>query len=187
VTIILDKQPKAAASWRENNKDYLLRYNRMYHDKNKEAIRERKRRYRSVNVEKIKAYRKKHYEENKDADRERNRARARAWYGLNREKVKNRNRAWFENTRPKRIAVRHLADPKHADELSALYAAGCSYCGSHERLEIDHKVPKSRGGTGARVNLQWLCKPCNRAKYAMTEEEFFRHIKLILRLRGDHS
>ena len=41
----------------------------------------------------------------------------------------------------------------------------CVFCGSTERLSIDHKIPKSKGKTrrsGAYLaNYQLLCEPCN--------------------------
>lgn len=40
----------------------------------------------------------------------------------------------------------------------------CVVCGSTERLEIDHKTPISRGGTGEIENLQTLCRSHNRQK-----------------------
>jgi hypothetical protein len=42
----------------------------------------------------------------------------------------------------------------------------CVRCGSDERLEIDHIVPISQGGTGDKENLQVLCVSCNRKKRA---------------------
>ena len=40
----------------------------------------------------------------------------------------------------------------------------CVICGSRAKLECDHKVPLSEGGTNDPDNLQILCKPCHIAK-----------------------
>ena len=40
----------------------------------------------------------------------------------------------------------------------------CQKCGSSEKLEIDHIVPVSKGGTSVEDNLQVLCRSCNRRK-----------------------
>jgi len=40
----------------------------------------------------------------------------------------------------------------------------CAYCGSTEKLEIDHIIPLARGGTNDSDNLQVLCRSCNRRK-----------------------
>ena len=37
----------------------------------------------------------------------------------------------------------------------------CENCGSHYALEVDHKLPRSLGGTHHPKNLRLLCRPCN--------------------------
>jgi 5-methylcytosine-specific restriction endonuclease McrA len=49
----------------------------------------------------------------------------------------------------------------------------CAYCGATDvPLEVDHIVPKSRGGTDRVSNLTLACSACNRAKGDRTAEEF---------------
>lgn len=40
----------------------------------------------------------------------------------------------------------------------------CAVCGSDEDPELDHILAVANGGTNAKENLQFLCKPCNRSK-----------------------
>ncbi len=42
----------------------------------------------------------------------------------------------------------------------------CQHCGSEEKLTIDHKKPRSKGGTNDLSNLQVLCFSCNSRKGA---------------------
>jgi hypothetical protein len=42
----------------------------------------------------------------------------------------------------------------------------CVFCGTDERLTVDHIIPISRGGTNEFGNLQTLCQPCNSRKGA---------------------
>lgn len=46
----------------------------------------------------------------------------------------------------------------------------CRYCGAADRIELDHRLPVSRGGGDEPENLQVLCYPCNRRKAARLEE-----------------
>jgi hypothetical protein len=40
----------------------------------------------------------------------------------------------------------------------------CAQCGSQERLEFDHIIPVSKGGSDTERNIQLLCETCNRKK-----------------------
>lgn len=40
----------------------------------------------------------------------------------------------------------------------------CARCGSRERLEYDHIVPISKGGSNTGRNIELLCEKCNRSK-----------------------
>lgn len=49
----------------------------------------------------------------------------------------------------------------------------CAYCRSSQKytpdtLQIEHIIPRSRGGTDDEMNLCWACSPCNRRKAART-------------------
>jgi len=51
----------------------------------------------------------------------------------------------------------------------------CVYCGvkgEGVRLEVEHVIPRSRGGSDRVSNLALACEPCNKAKGAMTAAEF---------------
>src|SRR5690606_22318445 len=47
----------------------------------------------------------------------------------------------------------------------------CQYCGSREKLTVDHVLPKSRGGKDTWENLVTACTPCNNRKGNRTPEE----------------
>ncbi len=47
----------------------------------------------------------------------------------------------------------------------------CQYCGSRDRLTLDHVLPKSRGGKDTWENLVAACVPCNNRKGNRTPAE----------------
>lgn len=47
----------------------------------------------------------------------------------------------------------------------------CAACGAKTKLEVDHIVPISKGGTSDRKNLQVLCRSCNRRKRNKIQKE----------------
>jgi 5-methylcytosine-specific restriction endonuclease McrA len=61
-----------------------------------------------------------------------------------------------------------------AEWLASLahHAGACAYCGSKVLIEIDHRVPLTRGGSNLIENIIPACRRCNRRKGTMTEEEF---------------
>ena len=53
--------------------------------------------------------------------------------------------------------------------IRELWSHRCAYCGkaaweSRTRFELDHVVPRSKGGPTNIGNLVWACRPCNQAK-----------------------
>ena len=62
----------------------------------------------------------------------------------------------------------------------------CDYTGrSLDRwnADLDHIIPKSRGGTKTPDNVHWVVRHANRAKQNLQENEFFNLVKDIARYR----
>jgi hypothetical protein len=85
----------------------------------------------------------------------------------------------FDSERRKFDRLRHKFDlPQHTEPRAARTgipeevrfaiwrrdSAQCSRCGSRERLEYDHIVPVSLGGSNTVRNIELLCEVCNRSK-----------------------
>jgi 5-methylcytosine-specific restriction endonuclease McrA len=60
----------------------------------------------------------------------------------------------------------------------------CVYCGAKDvPLEIEHIIPKSRGGSNRVSNLTLACQPCNQKKGNQTAEEFgHRHVQKLAKM-----
>lgn len=53
------------------------------------------------------------------------------------------------------------------------WGRACVYCGATDvPLEVEHTIPKSRGGTDRISNLALACRACNQAKGSRTADEF---------------
>lgn len=64
-----------------------------------------------------------------------------------------------------RVPLREVAFTRH--NVFARDRHRCSYCGRKkpsEQLDLDHVVPKSRGGAHAWTNVVTSCRPCNLRK-----------------------
>lgn len=83
-------------------------------------------------------------------------------------------------------ARKWLGGAKHADDLLGLLESQgrlCPYSGRELVIGlnavVDHKNPRSRGGSSSIDNLQWVDDEVNRAKTDMTHDEFISLCRLI--------
>ncbi len=61
----------------------------------------------------------------------------------------------------------------------------CVYCEDEIGQEIDHVLPRSRGGKTISANLVLACGACNRAKYSHLDEEMIRKAFVHLSKHGE--
>jgi 5-methylcytosine-specific restriction endonuclease McrA len=69
-----------------------------------------------------------------------------------------RQREEEKSSRSRRIQQRVKEEVWRRDE------GKCVKCGSRERLEYDHIIPFSKGGSNTARNIELLCEKCNRRK-----------------------
>lgn len=75
--------------------------------------------------------------------------------------------AWRANrARPSGGFARRSIPERVRHEVWRRDRARCVDCGSRGRLEFDHIIPVSRGGSNTARNLELRCEPCNRGKGA---------------------
>lgn len=97
-----------------------------------------------------------------------------AQYWLNRERERDRAHRWYQENSfgaKQRSRVNHysgefvsLLDEETWLEILELHGFRCARCETAERVQIDHIVPLSRGGTDHPFNVQPLCIVCNTSK-----------------------
>lgn len=52
------------------------------------------------------------------------------------------------------------------EKVKYQYPQSCCYCGSKDRIHIDHLIPQIKGGQDGTDNLVWACRSCNSSKGA---------------------
>jgi len=98
-----------------------------------------------------------------------------AWSRANPERHRSNSRSWQKangwyavQATNRRRARKAAAEGFHTrDDIEALFSrqsGRCAHCDSPEKLEIDHIVPISKGGSDWPHNLQLLCRSCNATK-----------------------
>jgi 5-methylcytosine-specific restriction endonuclease McrA len=110
-------------------------------------------------------------------DPETSRQKQRVWRTANRERINERFRErWYERFFANR--AKRLNNTGLAFDLWKLWKrqrGRCALTGrrlTRENVELDHIVPKVKGGTHDISNLRWTLKEANRAKRDLSDAEF---------------
>ena len=150
-----EKVKESARKFRLENKEKILAKGKEYRLANREKELERCRKYREANPQKRKISVKNWQEKNVDKSREI----SRRWQLENKEKV--RHYANLRRSRKVTNGIYEITDK----EIKKLYQSECFYCGSNERIQLDHVVPISKGGQHSIGNLVPACQKCNASKH----------------------
>lgn len=87
-------------------------------------------------------------------------------------------RCWFYGKGGKGVFPEHLKALLVAQGFRCVYSGKLLAVGSPD-THLDHKIPRSRGGTNNIENLQWVSKRVNMMKTTFTHEEFIRACAVI--------
>jgi 5-methylcytosine-specific restriction endonuclease McrA len=148
----------------------VLATNKAWYERNRERMREYDRSHRLANLEAIRT-----------KDRKRSRARyaadPAAWQSYLKEWRRgnpDKSHAYVRAANIKRRRAAGGQSFSSAEWLALLahHAGSCAYCGSKVLIEIDHRIPLTRGGSNTIDNILPACRRCNRRKHQRTEEEF---------------
>ena len=133
--------------------------------------------YRQRNVESIKKQQADNYRRNREK---------RIAYVKEQKKLKPEKSREYNANSKKRNHIKIAADSRRRraklkangifkiskKELAKLLAKPCFYCGTKERITIDHVIAIARGGTDSIGNLVPACKSCNSQKRDLTITEW---------------
>lgn len=85
---------------------------------------------------------------------------------------KERVKRYRERRKQSGLPQQHHVTHKQRAAILAKTGGKCGYCGTTEKITIDHMVPVGRGGTDDPDNLMPACRPCNSDKRDMTHDEY---------------
>lgn len=154
-------------AYQQSNRDKVRAYMRLYCQRNREQIKRNKQTYSAINVEITKARKQLYYQ----AHKVQRKAAIRAW----------------QITHPTNRQVSHCQTRgRHARASGGFtlkaWLAKCEYhgyrcylCGDSttaRTLDIEHRIPLTRGGTNWIANIAPACRRCNSAKSNRTEREY---------------
>jgi 5-methylcytosine-specific restriction endonuclease McrA len=157
--------------WRVRNAEKLKSYNKEWYQVNKEPVKQ----YRRIHRERDLQVRKVWLKANPDKKIEYDRRYARR----HPDAMKQYLRAWNKAHPESMLVQKHRRRARKAQNggkytrrewlaLCAEYDNRCLCCGRQApgiRLQVDHVIPISRGGTNDISNIQPLCAECNRVKF----------------------
>ena len=165
-----------------------------------EAIRSRNREWYSRNRERRRTYNKTYRVQNGEVIRARERAHGRLAYAQDPKRHNDYQKRWrTENPEKAHLYVRVSTHKRRVatagtsftmeEWLATVEAHGgrCAYCGAEGPLEIEPKVPLSRGGTNDIGNIVPACSRCNRRKRSRTDVEYRAFLAREAQLKGESS
>lgn len=82
---------------------------------------------------------------------------------------------WRNQRSKRRARIRGNGGDATRSDIQVLFDwqdGKCAYCGDTNKMELDHKVPLSRGGLHCVGNMQWLCGYHNQHKRTATDTEY---------------
>jgi 5-methylcytosine-specific restriction endonuclease McrA len=129
-------------------------------------------------IEQVREAKRLHMAQKRASNPDRVREMQKLWCDANRDAVREKNRSYYG----RRFFWARMTKLRNTDRASHLELAGlwksqrgrCALTGRRldRSAELDHILPKTRGGTDQIGNLQWVCREVNFAKRNLTDAEF---------------
>lgn len=153
--------------YKDENKEAMTEYNKRYWIENQEKKKEEVSKWRKENAEHIKMYR--------VANRERDKKKAQEWHASEKGKIL---RATMTNRyRAKKKLLKHDFTPDDWVSCMEHFCYQCAYCGHERKLEQEHVIPVTKGGTFTKNNIVPACRNCNVTKSNRDFGEWYKSQK----------
>mgnify|MGYP001561444089 CR=1 FL=1 len=124
-------------------------------------------------------------------DPEAHRKKQRDWHSKNRTRQIAKMRAYYGKRffwgRAMKLRGEERADTKALANLWKTQKGLCALTGRKmdRTAQLDHILPKARGGKDNIENLRWVCEEVNIAKRHMTDEEFINLCNSVIKWIGE--
>ena len=115
----------------------------------------------------------------------------RIWHKENRDKNLKRMRNYYGKRffwgRAMKLKGNNRANTKALSHLWKIQRGLCALTGNklNRTAQIDHILPKAKGGKDNIENIRWVCREVNYAKRDMIDEEFIDICKSVIRWIGE--
>lgn len=163
----LDKRLECTRQWRRNNPERVSAYNQMHYQENLGYHKNRHKKYRAENLDKISEREKQRRLQNRDALAARDKAYRQTNHGkLVRLLIQRQREARKRGTNvPYTVA--------DIESRFNQFKNQCAYCGSNEKITIDHVLAISKNGKDCISNIVPACRDCNTRKRASEVEKWY--------------
>ena len=86
----------------------------------------------------------------------------------------------------KKTLLRRKVNGLKKEKIKSSNGDKCYFCGCSNKLflTVDHRVPKSRGGSNEEKNLRVMCHFCNQLKGSLTCQEFRKYYNALVSLKS---
>lgn len=181
--MVTEKRREQNVAWRRANKEKIDAQNAEYRAAHRDEIKERGRAYYAKNKEKIRAKGAVYAQRNKEKIAKR----MATYYIENKDKRAEYAKRYAKENSEACLAIVHRRRARRAGSGGSHTAAEriakfaewfnrCYYCGTDQKLTVDHDIPLSRGGTDSIDNILPACRSCNSKKHTKTATEYIAHI-----------
>ncbi len=161
-----DKKREYDRIYRQENADKIREYKQLYSQENPDIILEYHRNYRKENADKFREHQQNYRQENPDRIRKYQQKYFQTPSGKS-SRIRNEQ---------KRRAIKNQCHslPYKPEDILNLFDGECAYCGSKDKLTLDHFIPITKGGSNVQGNLLPACQSCNCSKNSKDVIEWYK-------------